>query len=321
MDAGLLSKLEVVTEEEKKYKDGCKSIERELYMQNSSSVVNGEKLLLDGKIIDIRPHTRFVHFPAHSHDFIEMVYMCKGHTSHLVNGKKVLLSAGELLILSRGAVQEIMPCDFNDIAVNFIVLPSFFDDVLRMMGEEKTPFHRFLIETIKGMNNETAYLHFKVSEVLPIQNLIENLIWNLLYTDSNKRNINQKTMALLFLQLMNHTDKLDSSDKDEVIVKVLRYIEDHYKEGSLSCLAEILHYDLYALSREIKIKTGKTYTALLQEKRLSKACFYLQTTKMTIEDIAISVGYENISYFYKIFKTNFGISPRKYRENNKNSLL
>lgn len=321
MDERLIEKLKVITPEEQKHKDGCKNIERSRYMQNSSSIINGEKLLLDGKIIDIRPHTRFVHFPAHSHDFIEMVYMCEGCTTHLISGKKVLLKEGELLILSPSAVQEIMPAGYDDIGVNFIVMPSFFDDVLKMIGEEKTPLHRFLIDTIKGNNSDAAYLHFNVAEVLPIQNLIENLIWNLLYADSNRRNINQKTMALLFLQLMNHTDKLHAYEEDEIIVKVLRYIEDHYQQGSLSALSEILRYDLYALSREIKGKTGKTYTALLQEKRLSKACFYLKNTPMTIEDIAVSVGYENISYFYKLFKNTFGVSPRKYRENEKDSLI
>ena len=130
-----------------------------------------------------------------------------------------------------------------------------------------------------------------------------------------KRNINQKTMALLFLQLINHTDKLESYEQDETIVKVLRYIEDNYKDGSLSKLAEILYCDTCYLSREIKRKTGKNYVELLREKRLSQACFYLRNTKMSIEDIIYSVGYQNVSYFYRVFEEKYGLSPRKYRNN------
>ena len=309
----LLEKLKVVTKEERKLLDGEIDIERNIYMQSSLNVINSQKLLEKGKLITIRPHTRFVRFPEHSHDFVEMVYMCSGSTTHMVNGKKVNLKEGELLILCQSAVQEILPAGFDDIAVNFIVLPSFFDDVLRIIEEENTPLRKFLIDTIKGNNSETPYLHFKVSEVLPIQNLIENLIWNLLHKVTNKRNINQRTMALLLLQLINHSDKLDAYEQDETIMKVLRYIEDNYKEGSLSELSENLYCDLYSLSREIKRKTGKNYTELLQEKRLSQACFYLKNSKMTVEDIAFSVGYENISYFYHIFKNTYGLSPRKYR--------
>ena len=122
-------------------------------------------------------------------------------------------------------------------------------------------------------------------------------------------------MALLFLQLINHADKLEYYENDETVVKVLRYVEDNYKDGSLSELSEMLYCDIYSLSREIKKKTGKTYTELLQDKRLSQACYYLKNSSMTIEDIAYSVGYENISYFYRIFKNTYGLSPKKYRVN------
>jgi len=317
----LLDKLKVITKEEQKFLDGGLDIERSIYMQSSVNIINSQKLLESGKLITVRPHTRFVRFPEHSHDFIEMVYMCSGETTHFVNGKTVTLKEGELLILCQSATQEILPAGADDIAINFIVLPSFFDDVLKIIGEENTPLRQFLIDTIKGNNSETPYLHFKVSEVVPIQNLIENLIWNLLHKVSNKRNINQKTMALLFLHLINHTDKLEAYEQDETVVKVLRYIEDNYQYGSLSELAKILYCDLYSLSRQIKNKTGKTYTELVQEKRLSQACFYLKNSNMTIEEIAVSVGYENISYFYRIFKNTYRLSPRKYRVNEKVSLI
>ncbi len=290
-------------------------------MQDRLNIINSEKLLEAGKLITVRPHTRFVRFPEHSHDFIEMVYMCSGSTEHLVNGKHITLQEGELLILCQSAVQEISPAGETDIAVNFIILPQFFNDVLRIMGETNTPLGKFLIDTIKGSNNDVGYLHFKVSDVLPVQNLVENLIWTLLNKAPNKRNINQKTMALLFLQLINHTDKLESYEQDEAIVKVLRYIEDNYRDGSLSELAKILYCDISSLSREIKNKTGKNYTDLVQEKRLSQACFYLKNTNMAIEDIAFSVGYENISYFYRLFKNSNGLSPKKYRSTEKRDLI
>lgn len=315
IDSKLLDKLKIITEEEQKILSGKIDIERNLYMQSPLNVINSQKLLEAGKLITIRPHTRFIKFPEHSHDFVEMVYMCSGQTTHIVNGKEIVLKEGELLILCQSAVQEIMPAGHDDIAVNFIVVPSFFDDVLKIIDEENTPLTEFLVDTIKGNNSETGYLHFKVSEVLPIQNLIENLTYNLLHKVSNKRNINQKTMALLFLQLINHTDKLESYEQDETIVKVLRYIEDNYKDGSLSKLAEILYCDTCYLSREIKRKTGKNYVELLREKRLSQACFYLKNTKMSIEDIIYSVGYQNVSYFYRVFEEKYGLSPRKYRNN------
>ena len=121
-------------------------------------------------------------------------------------------------------------------------------------------------------------------------------------------------MGLLFLQLMNCTDRLVLQNKEEqILIKILRYIDENYKNGSLTELAKDLHYDFFWLSREIKKQTGKTYTELVQEKRLAQACFLLKNTDITISDIAIQVGYDNISYFHRIFKNRFNMSPKSYR--------
>ena len=89
-------------------------------MEKSDNVVTNSKILKDGKLIAVRPHTRFVHFPEHSHDYVEIVYMCSGSTTHIVNGDTVNLKKGELLFLCQSAKQEILPASENDIAVNFI---------------------------------------------------------------------------------------------------------------------------------------------------------------------------------------------------------
>ncbi len=308
----ILNKLAPITDEERVILDGA-NVDKSIYTTNGGNVIRHEKLLSDGKLIRIRTHTRFVYFPEHSHDYIEAVYMCSGETIHIINGKKIELREGELLFLGQNAKQEIMPAGENDIAVNFIIRPSFFDKTLEMLGAEETPVKSFLLSSLFNDENQ-GYLHFKVSGVLPVQNLIENLVWTLINNTSNKRNISQTTMGLLFMQLLNHTDKLVyESREDAAIMDIFHYIEENYRDGSLSDAARLLHYDFYWLSHEIKNRTGKTYTEHLQEKRLSQAAFLLKNTSLPIEGVAIAVGYENKSYFHRIFTKKFGTTPKKYR--------
>ena len=314
INSNLLETLKKITPEEQRIIDGDLHIDKRIYMENENNVINSKKMLSTGKSIAIRPHTRFVHFPLHSHDFVEIVYMCSGKTTHIINGNRIELKEGELLFLCQGAEQEILPANKDDVAVNFIVLPEFFDGALRMIGEEDTPIKRFVIECLKNDRENKGYLHFAVSDVLPVQNLLENLIWTLVNDTPNKRNINQTTMGLLFMQLINHADRLNAQENEDITVKVLRYVEENYRDGSLTELSEILHYDVSALSREIKNKIGKKYTELVQEKRLSQACFLLKNTDMSIADIAEKTGYENVSFFFRLFKAQHGISPRKYRK-------
>lgn len=310
----ILKELIPITAEEQAILDGNDSIDSSIYTENDDNIISAKKLLKDGKLITIRTHTRFIHFPEHTHDYVEMVYMCSGKTTHIVNGKEIKLNEGELLFLGQNAKQEILPASGNDIAVNFIILPQFFEKTLEMLGAEDTPIKKFLIESLFKEENP-SYLHFRVSDVLPVQNLIENLLWTLISDMPNKRNINQTTMGLLFMQLLNHTDKLAYQSKEEAaILRIFKYIEDNYKNGSLTEAAKLLHYDFYWLSHEIKNQTGKTYTELVQDKRLSQAAYLLKNTKIGVEEISKAVGYENKSYFHRIFSARYGVSPKKYRD-------
>ena len=98
-----------------------------------------------------------------------------------------------------------------------------------------------------------------------------------------------------------------------LIIDVYSYIEENYRDGELTKLAELLNYDMYWLSREIKKRTGRSYTELVQEKRLSQAAYLLQNTAMSVMDIGMAVGYDNTSYFHRIFQKQYHMTPRKYR--------
>ena len=314
MNAVILNRLSSITSEEREILGGRSHIDRSIYMDGSRDVISGEKLLERGKLIAIRPHTRFIAFPEHTHDYVEMVYMCQGETRHTVNGNAISLRQGELLMLGQNARQSIETAGEKDIAVNFIVRPAFFSGTLPFLGEEETPLRRFVVSCLTG-ENEAGYLLFHVAEILPVQNLIENLLFTLLEDVPNKRGILQMTMGLLFAQRMNHTEALQFEAREQnAVISVLRYLEEHYRDGSLTEIADRLHYELPSLSRLIRQKTGKNYTELLQEKRLIQAAWLLRNTDKNVDEIANAVGYENLSYFHRLFSARFGKSPKKYRD-------
>lgn len=317
MHTELLRELSVITGEERQILDGQKDINKEIYTEKKELVIDCEKLLQKGKLIQVRPHTRFVHFPKHRHNYVEVIYMCQGSTTHFVNGNRIVLEEGDILFLNQNATQEILPAGEQDIAVNFIVLPEFFNTAFSMLGEEENLMREFLVNSLSGGNESASYLYFHVADVLPVQNLAENMVWTILNDQPNKRSSNQITMGLLILQLSNHLDKVEmdgSQFEKEFVVTVLNYIEGHYKGGTLSELAEIMGYDIYWLSREIKKQIGKTYKELLQTKRLSQAAYLLTNSKLPAANIIESVGYDNSSYFYRIFKEKYGVSPKEFRE-------
>lgn len=314
MDQAILDHLKKITEEERAILDGSTTIDRSIYMQGQGNTINSRKLLASGKLITVRPHTRFIHFPEHTHDYVEVVYMCSGETTHIVNGRRILLRTGELLFLSQSATHEVCRAEAEDIAVNLIVLPQFFDTSLAAIGEEETPIRRFLVSCLCGQSGDAGYLHFQVADIKPIQNMVENLLWILLRDTPSKRKMSQMTMALLFMQLVGNTDTLAEEDREDAAVfQILRYVESNYREGSLADASERMHYDLCWLSRETRRRTGKTFTQLMQEKRLAQAAFLLRNTRRKVDDISTAVGYENVSYFHRLFSAAYGCSPKQFR--------
>ncbi len=313
----LLDKLKEITEEEQNILSGNSTVARDLYTSEKDFVIDSKKMLAKGKLIDVRTHTRFVHFPKHKHNYIEIIYMVSGSTTHIINdNSKVVLNQGDMLFLNQNAYQEILPAGLEDIAINFIVLTEFFDVAFQMLDGENL-LKNFLVDSLRQDNKTAGYLYFKVADVLPVQNLIENMIWSILNEQVNKRKINQTTMGLLFLQLLNYTDKIEQGEDDPydnyLTLSVLRHIEENYRDSNLTVLAKDLNQPIYLLSRLVKRSTGYTYKELLQRKRFQKAVELLGNTTLSVNDIISAVGYDNTSYFHKIFREKYNMSPRQYR--------
>lgn len=318
MNAELMDRLKPVTEEEKRILIGDKKINKEIYTTSKEFTIDSNKMLEKGSLIDIRTHTRFIDFPSHKHNYIEIMYMCTGKTTHIINGStKVILENGNLLFLNQFSYHEILPAGMEDIGINFIILPEFFDEVLPMLHKDNA-LSNFLVDTLRQNTTQASYLHYKVSDIIPIQNLIENLVWDLINKQHNHRQIDQTTMGLLFMQLVNQTERIEYDEQNQnyntIAIKVLKYIEENYKTANLTILAKSMNHSISSLSKMIKSSTGSTFKELLQNKRLNQSAHLLAATKLPITDIIYMVGYDNTSYFHRIFKERYGMSPKQYRD-------
>ena len=317
MNEMLLSKLSQITEEEAEILKGNTSLNRALYYSDEkNNEVDSARVLKNGKLIDLRPHTRFIHFPKHTHNYVEFIYMVQGETRHIVDGEEIILKEGDLLFLNQHATQEIYPAKETDIAVNFMILPQFFDEAFRMISAEESSLRNFIVSCLTLKNQQSNYLYFHAKNLIPVQNLLENLIWNLLEDEPNKRSMNQITMGLLFLSMINHSSNIEVSSRSfdqQVTMDLLRYIQTDYKSATLTAFCAQHKMDLYTVSRIVKKQTGSTFKQLVEARRMDQAGFLLKNTSLTVEEIAINTGYENLSFFYRLFQKKYGMTPRQYR--------
>lgn len=317
MNGKLLEKLSMLSAEEERLLEGGELVQS-AYTQGESFVVSGEKLLPPGGMITFRPHTRFVDFPMHSHDYVEIFYMITGETIHDMPGREPLsLRAGELLMMNGQARHAIRRCGMGDVGVNFIVRPAFFDEALTTIGSSNA-LGRFLIDALKRGESSVPYLHFQVAEVLSVQSVLESLLFALSDEKPAGQRILKTSITLLFLHLLAHTEQLmlPPSSASAMVVDVLEAIEQRYASLSFSALARKWHVSPAYLSQTVKHATGLTCTQQLQRRRMAQARRLLRETDLSVVEVCEAVGYANTGHFYRLFEKETGMSPRTYHEVN-----
>lgn len=145
------------------------------------------------------------------------------------------------------------------------------------------------------------------------------MTWSILNHETNRHKINQTTMGLLFLQLMNYTDTLEDHDKEQfgnrLTMNALRYIEENYRDATLEELAKMEEKSIYQVSRLIRTHTGYTFKELLQIKRMNKAVELLTQTTLSIADIIAAVGYDNHQLFFSVFSEKFKMTQENIGRN------
>lgn len=153
--------------------------------------------------------------------------------------------------------------------------------------------------------NEFEYaktaMHYGVSEYLVKPVLKEDLLACL-------ERLNEKYFG----------DKAETSMKvdptDEISV-VKNYIMTHCEEDiSLDILSDLVHWNSAYLSRSFKDRTGENLSYYITKTRMNKAAELIENSDLKIHDIMLRVGYQKDQYFSKVFKEQFGITPKEYRK-------
>ena len=316
MDSIIIQKLTELSEEEKEILLGQKNIRKDTYTRSEEFVVNSKKLLNEGENIGLRLHTRFIDFPEHGHDYMEFMYVYSGSITHIIQSKEVKLQDGDILFLNRHIRHSILKSGKDDIGINFIVSNAFLQFIFHNV-ENNPVINEFLTRNFNP-NGEGEYLFFNTKNCFPIRNLMDNLIYAVVYHTADDNTILSGLISLLFSYLSYYRDTLSNKERISSPEKLFRqsvivYVKQNYPRASLGELAEKLGYTPVYLSRKIHSLFGVTFQTLLQNERISVAEKLLCTTTLSVDEIIRTVGYENQTHFHTLFKKRNGTTPFQYR--------
>lgn len=317
MKRKLLEYLKKIDSKEEEFIKNEKNVLASYVIQKGSSMIDTDKMIREGAMIDIIKQPRFVDIPEHTHKYMEIIYMFSGSATHIIDKTEVKLEADDVLFIKQGTPHSASASGYNDIGIKIFVLPEFLQYPLSMLNED-TALRRFIKKAAENDVEDHEFLHFHLQDLPDAQNLLENMTRSLLNQTRNSKRILQATMGVLLMELSNRTYTITvgspSSYESQIVLEALRYIEENYQTASLNTFCEHHNLPCYYVSRLMTQYSPYTFTKYLQRRRMLQAAYLLTETDTPIEQIVVEVGYENSSHFHKLFKEEYGMTPKKYRD-------
>lgn len=215
-----------------------------------------------------------------------------------------------------------------------IIFPGVYFQILG-----QTPECRFMYIGIAQRTVESSYMFSQTIEYTPhildrpvmklspeISKIFMDGFMAVIRTTRLKQDLlNDMQIGMLYTQLLMtayNASPLNAPGRNnnpysrnrEIVKELVRYIIQYYKkERNVAFYAEKMHLSPQHLSTTVKKVTDKTLTDLISSFIIRDAQAKLRSTEMTIQEIAYSLNFSDISFFGKYFKRYTGMSPKKYR--------
>lgn len=258
--------------------------------------------------------------PVHMHSNIEIGFVVRGCARQSFNGKEYRFRAGDFWITNPNCYH----CDIYHLEELFTVyfsisLETFDSAILGFV--ENSEIQQFLRTSLMRQKMIRQFLHFtrKSNGGIEAQRILNQILQEIIekktgYEDVvkglTKRLVEELSVSYDFLVEMEEKRRL----RDLLYQEVEQYLQKHYHDANIDNLVQEFHYNEDYYNRLIREYSGQTYSERLKTIRLQKAEELLQDSERSIEEIIVRVGYQSRSYFYDMFRKEYGITPAQYRK-------
>ncbi|GHN53097.1 AraC family transcriptional regulator [Lactobacillus delbrueckii] len=273
--------------------------------------------------ISVQPQDSYI--PFHIHNYAEMTIPLLGSCTVVIQDQRIEVGQENIIVIGRGVPHRVENTSAGSIVVNLALKDTAFSlNDLNFMLHSGSPqsISHVLMSLISGAGEQEAkYMLVQTGHEPKIVAVIYDIIGEYYSNDVQANQIIRFDLLSLFSRLIRLAFKQSSvvetdqkTNKGTGILDFLLYIEKNYQDITLEKMAKDFGYNPNYLSAYLKKYTGQTFIKLVHLQRINVAAEYLTYTSGSIEKIALKVGYENPSYFYKVFKKYFKCSPKEYRQ-------
>jgi len=245
--------------------------------------------------------------PEHSHSFCEIIYICNGSGQFMIDGNLYVGGKGDIVIYNASVMHEEYSNPSNPLEMYYCAIDNIVIDGLaeqHIIPEIIAPIIKAGTLTSKLENYFNAIIMESSNKFSDYEIMCSNLL------------------SCIIISILRYTNIPKSDIKVEVnpnsgeSTKI--YIDKNYSQDiNLSNLSKAFYMSKDYLSHIFKNEIGFSPIKYLMMRRIEEAKKLLVSSELSINEISLTVGYEDANYFSAIFKKITGFSPINYRKNGK----
>ncbi len=228
-------------------------------------------------------------FYDHMHNSFELFYVTDGEVRVYINDKENILHKGEAVLI------------FPNQKHSFSSVTSSHS------------YCMFSQKLVEAFSSRVSYKIPKSNKFKPSRPVID-MVFKIKGTDSVlKKKGALYSLIAEFDEVAEYTEK--SSLNLRFLDKMLDFVENNYSlDCSLSKATAQLGYSYSYISRYFQKSFGISYNSFVNQFRISKSCYLLKNTDMSILECSIECGYSSVYSFMRNFKSICKMTPSEYRD-------
>ena len=286
----------------------------------SSPVFKEPLYFSENSDVFISKHPRYSAVPMHKHQFFEIVYVYEGYCEQTLSclgyTRTYTMKEGDFLFIPANQ-EHAITVDSDSIVINIGLRTSTFERTFLHNIPQDSILGRFF-SSLLTMEDSTQFIIFHTDEHFPCKPYVHQIFMSYCNGGVYAKNLLNLQLSLLFLYLLqeySENAEIINGTTDSVyqIPALIAYMEKNYSTVNIKSMAKHFGYSTDHLNRIFKQWTGQTISEALMRVKMEHAVRFLENPRMTVSDVAESLGYKDMTNFIRNFKKYYGVTPKAYR--------
>ena len=280
------------------------SIAEQLHAKYSLSGLSEQDFMSHEKNMEVEQLLRFIDIPAHRHRFVECSYVVSGVCIHIIDGREYTQYPGSFVTLPSGVTHALFPTE-DSVCLTIKIRSEVFRAI------QLPEIMNFICPLAFSCRND-SFVQQMLLELYRQQQC------GLPYCDRIMEKIFETVMVYIVQEYHDEMEFLvTTSPKDAQMMEIINYMFENYQTVTMRSLADHFHFNESYMSRMFSKELEQPFSHMLKEFKLRQAAALLLDTNLRLDDICDRIGYKDPSQFIRSFKQLYGVTPSKYRKQNR----